>query len=95
MKLLPLIDQCMQEAGCTRQQLDGVAYTAGPGLIGALLVGASIGRALALALDVPAIGILEDGSNWLLAEIDLSDRQSASDIAANVSLKCRWRHCVA
>ena len=56
-KLLPLIDQCMEEAGCTREQLDGVAYTAGPGLIGALLVGASLGRALALALDVPAIGV--------------------------------------
>jgi len=56
-KLLPLIDQCMAEAGCTRQQLDGLAYTAGPGLIGALLVGASLGRALALALGVPAVGV--------------------------------------
>jgi N6-L-threonylcarbamoyladenine synthase len=56
-KLLPLIDQCMAKASCTRQQLDGVAYTAGPGLIGALLVGASLGRALALALSVPAIGV--------------------------------------
>lgn len=56
-KLLPLIGQCMAEAGCTRQQLDGVAYTAGPGLIGALLVGAALGRALALALGVPAIGV--------------------------------------
>lgn len=56
-KLLPLIDQCMDQAGCQRDDLDGVAYTAGPGLIGALLVGASLGRALALALDVPAIGV--------------------------------------
>jgi N6-L-threonylcarbamoyladenine synthase len=56
-KLLPLIDQCMNQAGCGRGDLDGVAYTAGPGLIGALLVGASLGRALALALDVPAIGV--------------------------------------
>ncbi len=56
-KLLPLIDQCMQDAACTRDQLDGIAYTAGPGLIGALLVGASLGRALAFALDIPAVGI--------------------------------------
>ncbi|HLF31575.1 MAG TPA: tRNA (adenosine(37)-N6)-threonylcarbamoyltransferase complex transferase subunit TsaD [Xanthomonadales bacterium] len=56
-KLLPLIEQCMDRAGCRRDELDGVAYTAGPGLIGALLVGASLGRALALALDVPAIGV--------------------------------------
>jgi N6-L-threonylcarbamoyladenine synthase len=56
-KLLPLIEACLAYAGCRRDGIDGVAYTAGPGLIGALLVGASLGRALALALDVPAIGV--------------------------------------
>ncbi len=56
-KLLPLIDQCLKEAHCTREQLDGIAYTAGPGLIGALLVGASVGRALAFALGIPAVGV--------------------------------------
>jgi N6-L-threonylcarbamoyladenine synthase len=56
-KLLPLIDQCLVEAGTTSAELDGVAYTAGPGLIGALLVGASLGRALAFALDIPAVGV--------------------------------------
>ncbi len=56
-KLLPLMDQCMQQAGCRREDLDGIAYTAGPGLIGALLVGASLGRSLALALNVPAIAV--------------------------------------
>ncbi len=56
-KLLPMIDRCMAEAGCARADLDGIAYTAGPGLIGALLVGASLGRALALALNVPAVGV--------------------------------------
>ena len=56
-KLLPLLDQCMADAGCRRDEIDGVAYTAGPGLIGALLVGASLGRSLAFALDVPAIGV--------------------------------------
>ncbi len=56
-KLLPLLDQCLAEAGCRRDELDGVAYTAGPGLIGALLVGAALGRSLAFALNVPAIGV--------------------------------------
>ena len=56
-KTLPLLDECLEKAACTRQEIDGVAYTAGPGLVGALLVGASIGRALAAALAVPAVGV--------------------------------------
>ncbi|TPG06504.1 tRNA (adenosine(37)-N6)-threonylcarbamoyltransferase complex transferase subunit TsaD [Rhodanobacter glycinis] len=56
-KLLPLIREALTEAGLTVQDLGGVAYTAGPGLVGALLVGASVGRALAWALGVPAIGV--------------------------------------
>jgi N6-L-threonylcarbamoyladenine synthase len=56
-KLLPLIREALAEAGLTAQDLGGVAYTAGPGLVGALLVGASAGRALAWALGVPAIGV--------------------------------------
>ncbi|SDY04871.1 N6-L-threonylcarbamoyladenine synthase [Allochromatium warmingii] len=56
-KTLPLIQQVLAEAGLTRAQLDGVAYTAGPGLIGALLVGAALGRSLAWAWQVPAIGV--------------------------------------
>jgi N6-L-threonylcarbamoyladenine synthase len=56
-KLLPLIRQTLAEADLRLADLDGVAYTAGPGLVGALLVGAAAGRALAWALDVPAIGV--------------------------------------
>ena len=56
-KLLPLIRQTLDEAGLAIADLDGVAYTAGPGLVGALLVGAATGRALAWALDLPAIGV--------------------------------------
>ncbi len=56
-KLLPLVRHCLDEAGLERDALDGVAYTAGPGLIGALLVGAATGRALALALGVPAVAV--------------------------------------
>jgi len=53
-KLLPLINQCLADAGLGREDIDGVAYTAGPGLIGALLVGTATGRSLAMALGVPA-----------------------------------------
>ena len=56
-KLLPLIREALAQAGLTVRDLGGVAYTAGPGLVGALLVGASAGRALAWALGVPAIGV--------------------------------------
>ena len=56
-KLLPMIKQVLAEAGTTPEEVDGVAYTAGPGLIGALLVGACLGRSLAWAWGVPAIGV--------------------------------------
>ena len=56
-KLLPLIRQTLAEAGLGIRDLDGVAYTAGPGLVGALLVGAGVARALAWALDLPAVGV--------------------------------------
>jgi N6-L-threonylcarbamoyladenine synthase len=56
-KLLPLIRQTLGEAGLSVGDLDGVAYTAGPGLVGALLVGAGVARSLAWALDKPAIGV--------------------------------------
>ncbi|HST44529.1 MAG TPA: tRNA (adenosine(37)-N6)-threonylcarbamoyltransferase complex transferase subunit TsaD, partial [Luteimonas sp.] len=52
-KLLPLVRQTLDEAGLAVGDLDGVAYTAGPGLAGALMVGAGVARALAWALDLP------------------------------------------
>ena len=56
-KILPLLAELFDNAGCTPRNLDGVAYTAGPGLIGALMVGAGVARSLAYGLDVPAIGV--------------------------------------
>lgn len=55
--LLPLIQKALREAEVDAQAIDGVAYTAGPGLSGALLVGASLGRSLAWAWQVPALGV--------------------------------------
>ena len=56
-KTLPLIRDVLEQAGCTTGDIEGVAYTAGPGLAGALLVGASIGRSLGMTLGVPTIGV--------------------------------------
>ena len=56
-KLLPLINEVLAKAGVERKDIGGVAYTAGPGLVGALLVGVSVGRALAMSLGVPAVAV--------------------------------------
>lgn len=56
-KTVPLIQAALKEANLTPQHISGVAYTAGPGLIGALMVGASIGRSLAYAWNVPAVAV--------------------------------------
>jgi tRNA N6-adenosine threonylcarbamoyltransferase len=56
-RLLPMVEDALAEAGLSPQAIDGIAYTAGPGLIGALLVGACLGRALGYAWDVPVVGV--------------------------------------
>lgn len=56
-KTLPLLEQVLAEAGCSPEDIDGVAYTAGPGLVGALMVGATLARALAWGWGVPALGV--------------------------------------
>jgi len=55
-KTLPLVDQVLEEAGIVAQDIDGVAYTAGPGLAGALMVGATLARSLAGGWGVAALG---------------------------------------
>ena len=56
-KLLPLIDALLAECQLQKGQIDGIAFTNGPGLVGALMVGACAGRALAFSLGVPAIAV--------------------------------------
>jgi len=56
-RLLPLVERVLESAGTAPEQLIGVAFTAGPGLIGALLTGAALARALAYAWEVPAVGV--------------------------------------
>ena len=56
-KILPMFNQVLVEAGITKQALDGIAYTAGPGLMGALMVGGSMATALGFTLDIPVVGV--------------------------------------
>jgi len=56
-KLLPLVRCVLEEADSPARDIDGVAYTSGPGLAGALLVGAALGRALAFAWQRPAVAV--------------------------------------
>jgi len=56
-KCLPLLREALAQAGLEAGQIDGVAFTSGPGLVGALMVGACIGRSLAYAWGVPALGV--------------------------------------
>jgi len=55
--LIPLIEQLLIKVSIEKADIDGIAYTAGPGLIGALMSGASVGRSLAWALAIPAIEV--------------------------------------
>ncbi|HEY5601699.1 MAG TPA: tRNA (adenosine(37)-N6)-threonylcarbamoyltransferase complex transferase subunit TsaD [Gammaproteobacteria bacterium] len=83
-KCLPLISQVLAEAGIDKTSITGVAYTAGPGLIGALLVGASIGRSLAWAWGVPAVPI-HHMEGHLLAPMLEKDKPDFPFIALLVS----------
>ncbi|HRF87957.1 MAG TPA: tRNA (adenosine(37)-N6)-threonylcarbamoyltransferase complex transferase subunit TsaD, partial [Pseudomonadales bacterium] len=56
-KLLPMVEEVLAKSNSTRVDIHGIAYTAGPGLLGALLVGATFGRTLAWSWGVPAIGV--------------------------------------
>ena len=56
-RALPLLEEVLERSGAARGDIDAIAYTQGPGLAGALLVGASIANSLAMAWDKPTIGI--------------------------------------
>lgn len=74
-KLLPMLAELLGEAGLRGTRPDGLAYTAGPGLAGALLVGAALGRSLAWAWGVPAVSVHHMEAH-LLAPL-LEDRRPA------------------
>lgn len=83
-KLIPLIQKVLNESAINSKDLSAIAYTNGPGLIGALLVGASFAKSLALAWDLPAIGI-HHMEGHLLASFLEKDRPKFPFIALLVS----------
>lgn len=56
-KALPLVQQALDQAACAGSDLDAIAYTAGPGLVGALMVGATLARSLALGWGIPSLAV--------------------------------------
>jgi N6-L-threonylcarbamoyladenine synthase len=68
--LIPLMDEVLTKASLKKQDLDAVAYTAGPGLIGALLVGACFAKSLAYGLNIPALGIHHLEAHILAAQME-------------------------
>ena len=83
-KIVPLLAELFDKAGCTRHDLDGVAYTAGPGLIGALMVGAGVARSFAYGLGVPALGVHHMEAH-LLAPLIGDDKPDLPFVALLVS----------
>ena len=55
--IIPVVDQAIKKAGITKEQLNGIAFTRGPGLMGSLLVGTSFAKSLALGLNIPLIDV--------------------------------------
>ena len=80
----PLLAAALQEAGLDSGGIDGIAYTAGPGLIGALLVGASVGRSLAYAWRVPAVAVHHMEAHLLAVNLE-DDRPDYPFLALLVS----------
>src|SRR2546422_6046444 len=56
-KIVPIVEEALERANATQEQIDGIAVTVGPGLIGSLLVGVSYAKAMAFALNKPLVGV--------------------------------------
>ena len=83
-RLLPLVQQVLDEAGLARTELDAIAYTAGPGLVGALMVGAATAHGMARALGIPVLGV-HHMEGHLLAPMLEEDRPAFPFVALLVS----------
>lgn len=68
--LVLLLDEALQQAGISKTDLDAIAYTAGPGLVGALLTGACFAKSLAFGLNKPALAIHHLEAHLLAAKLD-------------------------
>lgn len=70
--IVPVVDIALKKAGITKEELQGIAFTQGPGLMGSLLVGGSFAKSLALALDIPLIAVNHMHAHILCHFIDES-----------------------
>ncbi len=70
-KALPLIQETLNAAQLDKDDIDAIAYTAGPGLVGALMVGAAIARSLAFSLGIPALGVHHMEGHLLAALLEI------------------------
>lgn len=68
--LIPLVEKVLADAKCSRAEITAIAYTQGPGLVGALLVGATFAKSLAFAWQIPALGIHHMEGHLLAAFLD-------------------------
>lgn len=68
--LVPLMDELLGQTEIKKQDLDGIAYTAGPGLVGALLVGSCFAKSLAYSLGIPALGVHHLEAHILAAQME-------------------------
>ena len=84
-KITPLTELVLADAGKSLSDLDGIAYTAGPGLMGALLVGASFAKSLAWSLDLPSIGVHHMEAHLLAPLIDSYNAPDLPYVALLVS----------
>ncbi len=71
--IVPVLDKVLQQAQVSKAAIDAIAYTAGPGLVGALLVGASFAKSLAFALDIPAVAVHHLEAHLLAARLEKPD----------------------
>ena len=84
-KLVPLVRQVVESANLSLQDIDAIAYTAGPGLVGALMVGAGFGRTLAWALNIPAVAVHHMEAHLLAPLIEAENPPTMPFIALLVS----------
>lgn len=83
--IIPVVDRAIREAGIGMSDLDGIAFTRGPGLLGSLLVGVSFAKGLALSLDVPMMEINHlQGHIWLALHRPARPRPAASPVPVPV-----------
>jgi len=84
-KITPLTRLILKDANKSLSDLDGIAYTAGPGLMGALLVGASFAKSLAWSLNIPSIGVHHMEAHLLAPLIETTNAPDLPFIALLVS----------